>query len=81
MLTSGVVRSLTFKANKYGPNISKQEAIMNSENWVITEPADDVDDLPVSNDWPAEAGPSSSSSVSGSTGPSPAATPAKRARK
>ena len=38
MLTSGMVRSLTYKANQYGPNITKDEAIANSAAWYEIDP-------------------------------------------
>jgi len=40
MLTSGTVRSLTYKASQFGPNITKDEAIANSAAWYEIDPAD-----------------------------------------
>ena len=40
MLTSGTVRSLTFKANQFGPNITKDEATANSAAWYEIDPTE-----------------------------------------
>ena len=55
MLTSGTVRSLTYKANQFGPNITKDEAIANSAAWYTIDPAEvnlgaALDALPTA-DW------------------------------
>ena len=58
MLTSGTVRSLTYKANQFGPNITKDEAIANSAAWYHIDPADAnlgaaLDELPTA-EWNEE---------------------------
>ena len=79
MYTAGVVRSVTYKATLYGPNIPKAEAIANSEAWEQVEfdaetAAAALDDLPTA-DW--DAAPPTPSSSAGSSA-SHAATPPSR---
>ena len=85
MLTSATVRTITYKETTGGPNISKAQAIANSEEWELTEPDVDpaaaLDAMPASNvDFLAEPAASASASDAGSSA-SHAATPAKRARR
>lgn len=54
MLRSGTVRSLTFKATRDGPNISRGEAIANSEVWEAVAVDAEIPDLPTA-DWDDEA--------------------------
>ena len=64
MYHSGAVRSLTFKATEFGPNITKDQAIANSAAWTPTELPTTID-LPTA-DWseppptPSDAGSSAS---------------------
>ena len=37
MFTSGMIKTLTFKAVEFGPNITKATAISNSAEWEMTE--------------------------------------------
>ena len=56
MLTSGTVRSLTYKANQFGPNITKDEAIANSAAWYEIDDANlgaALDELPTA-EWNEE---------------------------
>ena len=73
MLKSGTIKSLTFKASRFGANISKQQDIENSNEWELTELPDVGEvDLPEAN-WDDVAPPSpaaSSSAASSSTPPS-----------
>ena len=73
MLKSGVLRSLTFKANEFGENISKEDAINNSAAWEAVEEGEDVPELP-SADWNDEILGAEPSSPAGSSA-SHAATP------
>ena len=82
MLTSGTVRSLTYKTNQFGPNITKDEAIANSAGWYEIDPADAnlgaaVDALPTA-EWNDETA-SEPTSTPGSSA-SHAATPPGRGR-
>ena len=63
MFNSGTVRSLTYKATRFGPNILKDTAIANSAEWTPTELPTTID-LPTA-DWsrpptPPDAGSSAS---------------------
>ena len=50
MITSVVVRSLTFKEAETSPNITKEEAVNNSQGWYFVEADTPSVDLP-SADW------------------------------
>ena len=82
-----VVKSLTFKDALDGTNISKAQAVDNSENWELTQPdhdpAEALDMLPASNDDFAADMVASQSEAASSPGSSAshAATPAKRTRR
>lgn len=87
MFVSDVVKSLTFKDALDGTNISKAQAVDNSENWELTQPdhdpAEALDMLPASNDDFAADMVASQSEAASSPGSSAshAATPAKRTRR
>ena len=87
MLTSGTVRSLTYKANQFGPNITKDEAVANSAAWYEIDPEEAnlgaaLDALPTA-EWD-DAASSEPPSTPGSSTPgssaSHAATPPGRGR-
>ena len=67
-----IVRTLTFKASLNGTNITKEEAIKNSEEWEQTTNDNILDAIPTCDDFTVE----NESSAGSSSGSSPA-TPAK----
>ena len=67
-----IVRTLTFKASLNGTNITKEEAIKNSEDWEQTTDDNILDAIPTCDDFTVE----NESSAGSSSGSSPA-TPAK----
>ena len=87
MLTSGTVRSLTYKATQFGPNITKEQAIANSEAWEEVEfdqvdATASIDNLPAA-DWnqaPPTPGSSDAASSPAGSSASHAATPPGRGR-
>ena len=79
MLTSETVRTVTYKADLYGPNISKAEAIANSDAWEAVEPdmaaaTAALDELP-SAEWDEEPPPPPTPSSDAGSSASHAATP------
>ena len=78
---SNVVRTLTYRAEIRGANITKDDAIQNSLNWEAGEeaPAPELDEIPAStDDFMAEA---AGSSRDHATEPAPAGTPATQPRR
>ena len=72
ILTSGTVRSLTYKANQFGPTITKDEATANSASWYEIGPEEAnlgaaLDALPTAQ-WDEEAS-SEPASTPGSSAP------------
>jgi len=80
-LTSGSVASLTFKAKRNGPNISKEQAELNSDEWHEIEfvPNVNLTAIPSSDAFDTESVVESTPSEAGSSA-SHAATPPGRGR-